>query len=69
MTIWALLRKFRRSYLSASKVYKKLGKLGPLSLQIDGHKVEGEGFQVKAENQVPDTDLITQLAIPYVPTP
>lgn len=67
MTPWVLLRKFRRRYLWASEVYEKLSKIGPLSLHIEGRKDESEGFWIKAENRVPDEDLIMRLAVLMYP--
>jgi hypothetical protein len=67
MTLGGLLRKFRRRYLWALDVHTTLGTLGPLSLQIQADRVEGESYQIQAESRVPDQDFITRLAVLMYP--
>jgi hypothetical protein len=67
MTLWGLLRKFRSRYLWASDVHRTLSTLGPLSLQIQADRVEGENYQIQAESRVPDQDFVTRLAVLMYP--
>jgi hypothetical protein len=67
MTLWALLRKFRRHYRWASDAHRTLRKLRPLLLQIQGNKIHDNQFEIHAEYQTPDQEFTTRLAVLMYP--